>query len=96
MGNSEVETRINPSQSRYEAWLGEELVGFAEYELRDGVITFVHTEVEDAVEGKGVGSALARGALDDVRRAGELKVIAKCAFIKKWIDGHPDYQDLLA
>ena len=96
MANSEVDVRNNPAENRYEAWLGDELAGFATYELRDAIIVFVHTEVDDDSEGEGVGSALARAALDDVRRDGELQVVAKCPFIKGWIERHPDYQDLLA
>jgi predicted GNAT family acetyltransferase len=92
---SPIDTRDNPSKQRYEARVDGELAGFAEYELGDGVITFVHTVVEDAYEGEGVGSSLARDALDAVRRDGELRVVAKCEFIKEWIERHPDYQDLL-
>jgi predicted GNAT family acetyltransferase len=91
-----METRDNHSKSHYEAWVGDELAGFTEYELGDGTITFVHTVVDDAYEGEGVGSDLARGALDAVRRDGELQVIAKCDFIRGWIERHPDYQDLLS
>ena len=64
------------------------------YKLADGVITFVHTEVPPELGGKGVGSKLIRGALDQVRAEG-LKVIAQCPFVKAWIDKHPEYADLL-
>ncbi len=96
MTKPEVEIRNDPEKKRYEAWLGDELAGFATYALRDGIIRFIHTEVEDEFEGHGVGSILAREALDDVRREGNRKVIASCPFINKWIEEHPDYQDLLA
>ena len=56
---------------------------------------FTHTEVEDRFEGQGVGSALARFALDDVRAAGTRKVLPLCPFIKGWIEKHPDYADLV-
>ena len=71
------------------------LAGFSEYIGGDGVREFVHTVVQDEYEGQGIGSKLARGALDQTRADG-LKVIATCEFIKGWIDKHPDYQDLLA
>jgi uncharacterized protein len=64
------------------------------YERGDGVITFVHTEVPPELGGKGIGSQLVKGALDQVRADG-LKVIAQCPFVKAWIDKHPDYADLL-
>jgi predicted GNAT family acetyltransferase len=92
---TDVSVVQNPDRDRYEAFLGEELAGFAVYRLREGIIEFVHTEVDDAFEGHGVGSALARSALDDVRRDGTRKVVATCPFIKEWIERHDDYTDLL-
>ena len=86
----------NPDLLRYEARLGGELAGFAAYRLEDGRITCTHTEVDGAFEGKGIGSALARGALDVVRATGGLTVLPLCPFIKGWIGKHEDYQDLLA
>ena len=64
------------------------------YELADGVITFDHTEVPAELGGKGIGSKLVKGALDQVRADG-LKVVAQCPFVKGWIEKHPDYADLL-
>ena len=64
------------------------------YELDGGVITFVHTEVPPELGGKGIGSRLIKGALDQVRAAG-LRVIAQCPFVKAYIDKHPEYADLL-
>ena len=94
---SDLVVRDNPGQTRYEAWLGDQLLGFAEYELRDdaGPIVFTHTEVLPAAEGRGVGRGLARGALDDVRRRG-LKLIAECEFIAAFLERHPEDRDLIA
>jgi uncharacterized protein len=39
---------------------------FAEYQLTNDLIVFTHTAVDAAYEGQGIGSALARAALDDV------------------------------
>jgi predicted GNAT family acetyltransferase len=85
----------NPEQSRYEA-LDESgaVAGFAEYKRRNGVVVFLHTEVDDAMEGMGVGSALVRGALDDVRGSG-LRVRPLCPFFKSYIEKHAEYQDLV-
>jgi uncharacterized protein len=64
------------------------------YRLEGNVITFEHTEVPPELGGKGVGSRLVQGALDQVRAEG-LKVVAECPFVKGWIGKHPEYQDLL-
>jgi uncharacterized protein len=82
-----------PQQHRYEARMGDEIAGVAAYVRSPEMIAFVHTEVGDAFEGRGVGSALARAALDDARAQG-LRVLAICPFIKGWITKHPEYHDL--
>lgn len=92
---SELHVSDNPDASRYEVTVDGHLAGFAAYRHRGNQVVFTHTEVEAAFEGQGVGSALARGALDDTRRKGS-DVVAQCPFIAAWIDRHPAYQDLLA
>jgi uncharacterized protein len=84
-----------PERSRFEISVDGELAGFAVYRLAPGRITFVHTEVDDAYAGHGLGGELARAALDDVRARG-LAVRPDCPFIKGWIAKHPDYADLVA
>jgi predicted GNAT family acetyltransferase/glutaredoxin len=84
-----------PEQSRYELRLDGQLVGLAAYRRRNGRISFIHTEVDESLEGRGFGSKLAAGALDDVRRQG-LVVAPLCPFIARYIDRHPEYADLVA
>jgi predicted GNAT family acetyltransferase len=67
----------------------------AAYRIKPGVITFTHTEVPKELGGRGIGSQLAKGALDQVRERG-LKVVPLCPFIKAYIEKNPEYQDLLA
>jgi predicted GNAT family acetyltransferase len=50
--------------------------------------------VPSELGGKGIGSRLIKGALDQVRADG-LKVIAQCAFVEAYIERHPEYADLL-
>ena len=83
-----------PERSRFEITVDGALAGFAVYRLRPGRITFVHTEIDDAYAGRGLGGRLARAALDDVRARG-LAVRPDCPFIKGWIAKHPDYADLV-
>jgi len=67
---------------------------FAYYQRADGVITFTHTEVPPALSGRGVGSALVKGALE-AARAQKLKVAAKCPFVAAYMAKHPEFNDLL-
>lgn len=83
----------NLAQHRYELAVDGHIAA-TYYEIANGVITFVHTEVPPELGGKGIGSKLIKGALDQVRADG-LKVIAQCPFVKAYIGKHPDYADLL-
>lgn len=85
--------RDNPALSRFELE-SEGAVAFSAYRRKPGVITFTHTEVPEIFRGKGVGGALARGALELVRKSGD-KVIARCPFIAGFIEKHAEYQELL-
>lgn len=85
--------RNNEAESRFELEVGGH-VAAAYYRLSPGVITFVHTEVPEALSGQGIGSRLARGALDQVRAMG-LRVVAQCPFIAAYIGKHAEFQDLV-
>ena len=92
---AEISIRDNPVENRFEAYRGEELAGVSEYMLAGQMIIFTHTEVDPRFEGQGVGSALARHALDTVRTDGSRQVLPLCPFVKAWISRHPDYHDLV-
>ena len=79
---------------RFEIYEGDEVAGFVEYKLRDGVIALIHTQIEPRFKGRGLGSRLARQVLDDARRRGR-SVLPFCPFIRGWIAKHPDYVDLV-
>ena len=88
--------RDNPDDNRFEAVDESGVVaGISAYRRYEDRIVFTHTEVDDAFEGQGVGSALARTALDEVRASGH-SAVPQCEFIRGWIDKHPDYADLVA
>lgn len=88
------EVRNNEAAHQYELKVEGQLA-LAAYRVRDGRITFTHTEVPDALEGRGIGSKLVAAALDDARARG-LKVVPACAFVKHYMDTHPETADLLA
>lgn len=81
-------------RGRYEARIGGELAGFAEYTLLGSSLIFTHTEVDPSYEGMGVGAALARFGLDDAR-ARALDAILLCPFISGWAKRHPEYDDVV-
>jgi uncharacterized protein len=89
-----TEVRDAPDRQRYEVLEDGTLAGFAAYRDHGGTRVFTHTEVFPAFEGRGVGSVLARGALDDVRASGRT-LVARCPFIRGYIERQPEYADLV-
>jgi predicted GNAT family acetyltransferase len=85
----------NEDEQRYEIAVDGILAGYTQA-IEDGdVVTFPHTVIFDQFEGQGLASELVAAALDDVRVRGK-KVVATCPYVKRYIDKHPDYADLLA
>jgi NAD+ kinase len=81
-------------QSRYEIILGGEAAGVLHYRRYDGGIDLLHTEIDQAFEGRGLASRLAAGALDDAR-ARSTPVTVSCPFVTGYVERHPEYEDLV-
>ncbi len=85
----------NPGAHRFEAVVAGAVAAYAEYNVLKNGLLFTHTEVLPAFEGQGLGSQLAKFALDDVRRRG-VQAIPVCQFIAGYIRRHPEYLDLVS
>ncbi|OUC99763.1 GNAT family N-acetyltransferase [Streptosporangium minutum] len=90
----QVDVKLSPGGEFFEAEVDGKHAGQLEFVRRDGVIVYTHTEVDAEFEGKGVGGALVRAALDGARAEG-VKIVPRCPFVKTWIERHPDYADLV-
>jgi predicted GNAT family acetyltransferase len=92
---AQLTVRDNSEEHRFEAVDESGVVaGFAAYRRSDEAVTFIHTVVDDAFEGHGVGSTLVEAALDMVRDEG-LRVVPRCPFVASYIERHPAYADLV-
>jgi predicted GNAT family acetyltransferase len=85
----EVAVRDNPEKRRYELLLDGDVVGEIQYRLTPDAVVLVHTEVSPALEGKGLGTQLVAGALDDIRDRG-LRVVAVCPFVCSYLRSHQE------
>ena len=83
----------NRAEHRFELTVDGHLAA-AYYKTDGNVITFEHTEVPPELGGKGIGSKLVQGALDQIRAEGP-RIAVECPFVKGWIAKHPEYNDLL-
>ena len=68
--------------------------GRVEYMLVQDRIIYTHTEVDPALEGKGIASQLVRYALEYARQE-ELRIMPLCPFVAGYMKRHPEYHDLL-
>lgn len=93
MTEPELQIVDNPEELRFEARLDGRVVGHSAYELGESRITFLHTETDPALKGRGIGSRLAAGALESARSSG-LKVRSQCPFMTAYLRRHPEYADL--
>lgn len=85
----------NTDKHRYEIFIGDEKTGHLDYSLMLNEIHFTHTEVDPAHQGKNLAAILTKFALDDVRAQGKYKVVPVCSYTVRYMDKHPDTQDLL-
>ncbi len=87
--------RKDEAGSRYELVEGDTVIGFADYQLQDGLVVFHHTVIDPGRRGHGLGAVLVQAALDDVRPTGRM-VVPVCWYVGEFIDSHSGYADLLA
>ena len=83
----------NTAMNRYEL-ITDSGLAFVRYRTADNVRTLTHAEVPKALEGHGLGSALARGALE-LARTQDYRIIPQCPFIVAFIGKHPEFQDMI-
>lgn len=93
-GMSEMTVRDVPDAARFEAVLDGEVLGHIAYRRTPRGYALLHTEVEAAAEGRGVGSTLTRGTLEALRTTGA-EVLPYCPFVRDWIARHEEYVALV-
>ncbi|GAA2464935.1 hypothetical protein Ahu01nite_007560 [Winogradskya humida] len=85
-----------PEKERFEAHDDEgALAGVLTYQVTGGIVAYTHTKVDPGFEEQGVGSALAKAAMEDAR-AKNRTVVPICPFLSGWLDKHPEYEKLVA
>ncbi len=84
----------NTLKHRFETEVSKK-TAFLNYRVDGNQITFTHTEVPPAVEGRGIGTSLVKAALDYAREHA-LQVVPECPFVASFIQSHPQYQSLVA
>lgn len=86
----------NEAKQRFVISVDGREVGYASYaHLKDGVLDFNHTVVDQAYRGQNLSTPLIKEGLDWAREQGA-RVVPSCSAVENFIDKHPDYSDLRA
>jgi predicted GNAT family acetyltransferase len=86
MGSNPV--KHNEAEGQFEIAL-EKGTAFLQYRRTGEVMRLIHTEVPELMRKRGVGSQLARAALD-YAHFNQLKVVPICPFVKLYLQKHPE------
>lgn len=83
----------NEKAMHFEIYEGDD-TAFMEYRFYKNDIAFMHTEVPENMEGKGVGSALAEYAFTYAGKH-KMPVMVYCPFVLSYLKKHPELQEQL-
>jgi uncharacterized protein len=92
MATDDIGVKHNESRSQFEATVDGKLA-VAGYKMSPGTITFTHTTVPEELSGRGIAGQLVTVGLDYARSKG-LKVVPQCPYVAKFMEKHPEYNDL--
>ncbi len=89
--NDKPDVTDNRDKSRLEIGTDDRLAELT-YRVRAGRLVLVHTEVPEALSGRGLGGRLVAAA---VRKAAaeNLTVVPLCPYARAWLQRHPDAAD---
>lgn len=85
-----AETTVAQEADRFTVSVDGGPVGFTEFADRDGQRVFIHTEVDDNYEGRGLATILVGGALEATKDAG-LRIVPVCELVAGYVEKHPEF-----
>jgi predicted GNAT family acetyltransferase len=87
-----VEVRKDENSRLYEALIDGRVVGNLAYETTGGRVSLTHSYVDEDQRHRGVASALARFALEDLSRS-QTRAGVFCGFVAEYVEAHPEWND---
>ena len=89
-----IEVADVPDRNRYEISIDGKRVGLTAYRARPSLIAFIHTEIDESQQGRGLGDRLIRFALEDARDR-DLAVLPFCPFVNAFIERNREFVALV-
>jgi uncharacterized protein len=87
--------RNNEEASQFETSIDGHLA-VVTYDLEEpNRIVFTHTDVPEALAGRGVAGAIVKFGLDHAREK-NLTVVPQCSYVAAFVKRHAEYQNLLS
>lgn len=87
----EVQVTHDTANHRFVAELDGEMA-VLDYSRHGSEVHFTHTEVPDRFEGQGIGSRLAKAALDWAVGEGA-RIVPQCPFVVAYVKRHREYHE---
>lgn len=94
-GRPDLTVTDRPDDGRYDLLLDGDVVGFATYRLRDGVMAIPHVETAPGHRGNGFADTLMSGIVAHVRERG-LSIRPICPYAASFMHDNRSTHDVLA
>ena len=88
------EVKLNTEKNRFELDVEGATAVIEFRKIEPNILDLIHTEVPEALSGKGIASKLVLGALNYIR-SNNLKLIPSCSFVQSYMNKHQEWNDLL-
>jgi predicted GNAT family acetyltransferase len=85
-------TTVTRRDDEFTVAVEEQTVGMTAFADRGNQRVFVHTEVDDAFEGRGLATILVDEALKSTKAEG-LRIVAVCPMVAAFLDKHEEFND---
>jgi predicted GNAT family acetyltransferase len=94
MDVKEQELRVNNGANRFELEV-EGHVAFIDYTLKRELLFLIHTEVPEALQGKGIAGIIVQKTFEYAKKNG-YQIVPLCPYVRTYLERHPEWKELVA
>jgi predicted GNAT family acetyltransferase len=94
MNYDDKKLQVDEAAKRFEL-IVDGATAFIEYKLSNHTLFLIHTEVPEALEGKGVGGAIVLKTLQ-YAKDNSYEIVPPCPFIQTWLERHKEWKVIVS
>lgn len=94
MSYNDIAVTDNAAIHHYEMAV-DDSIAFIDYRLKGDKIYLVHTEVPEALTGRGIAAILVEKALTDIESR-KLQLVPLCVYVQGFLKRHPEWERIVA